>query len=194
MATLSSARRLAVLLGPIAILGVLLLIPASAGALIVGNFGEQQRATPNQKALEAGGPLQYHGGPVLHSSDAYVVYWDPIGNYRGDWERLIDRYFKDVGEESENLGDVFALDTQYSDSEGRASNKTTFRGAYKDEDPYPTSGNCTEPSEEQPGLTAHVCLTDSQIQTELQHLISSVDPPLPGASGTPVYYVLTPPG
>ncbi len=36
--------------------------------------------------------------------------------------------------------------------------------------------------------------TDAAIQAEIQHLIASVDPPLPGASGTPVYYVLTPPG
>src|SRR2546428_9100049 len=41
----------------------------------------------------------FRSGPVLHSSDAYVVYWDPAERYRFDWERLIDRYFQDVGAE-----------------------------------------------------------------------------------------------
>ncbi len=153
-----------------------------AGAFITGDFGLQKRAGVTVSAT----PLEYHHGPVLHSSDAYVVYWDPIGNYRPEWERLIDEYFANVGAESEQLGDVFALDTQYNDSGGRAANQTTFRGSYKDKDAYPTSG-CSEPAE-------YACLTDGEIQTELQRLISSVDPPLPGASGTPVYYVFTPPG
>jgi PKD domain len=183
----STARLLALVLGSTAILLLTLFHAAPAGAVIVGNVGVQPRATLNFKSLEAAGPLQYHGGSVLHSSDAYVIYWDPVGDYRGDWERLIDEYFQNVGAESGNLGDVFALDGQYGDSSGRASNKTTFRGSYKDEDPYPLSGNCTEPAE-------YACLTDSQIQAELQHMITSVDPPLPGVSGTPVYYLLTPPG
>lgn len=187
----STSRRLALLLASIAIVWVMLVHAAPASAVISGSFGLQKRAGVSVDAA----PLQYHGGPVLHSSDAYVVYWDPIGNYRGDWERLIDRYFEDVGDESGHLGDVFAVDTQYSDSHGRAANQMTFRGSYKDEDPYPTSGDCSEPSEEEPaGPEVHVCLTDAQIQAELQHLITSVDPPLPGSGGTPVYYVLTPPG
>jgi len=184
---LSTARLLALVLGSTAILLLTVLHAASADAFISGSFGLQQRQALETKALVEGGPLQYHGGPVLHSSDAYVVYWDPIGNYRPEWQRLIDEYFVNVGAESGQLGDVFAVDTQYSDSSGRAENQTTFRGSYKDEDPYPTGG-CGEPS------ALSVCLTDSQIQTELQHLIASVDPPLPGASGTPVYYLLTPPG
>src|SRR6185437_1534152 len=39
---------------------------------------------------------------------------------------------------------------------------------------------------------APICLTDQQIREELQHIISLGG--LPGATGTPVYYVLTPPG
>jgi PKD domain len=155
---------------------------APAGAVISGNFGVQKRGA----AAVSVAPLQYHGGPVLHSSDAYVIYWDPIGTYRGDWERLIDKYFHDVGAASGTLGDVFALNTQYRDGQGRAANQSTFRGSYKDEDAYPSSGGCSEPGLE--------CLTSAQIETELQHVISSVDPPLPGATGPPVYYLLTPPG
>jgi len=173
-----------------AILGAAFLQAAPASAFVSAGFGLQRRQPIEAKALVEGGPLQYQGGPVLHSSDAYVVYWDPVGSYRGDWERMIDKYFQSVGAESGTLKNVFALDPQYRDSHGGASNQMTFRGSYKDTDPYPASGeggNCTEQA-------AVACLTDRQIRAELQHLITSVNPPLPGATGTPVYYLLTPPG
>jgi PKD domain len=160
-----------------------------AGAIVSAGVGVQQRAALNFTGLFEGGPLDYHGGEVLHSSDAYVVYWDPIGSYRGDWERLIDRYFQDVGTASGTAGDVFALDGQYLDSHGRAANQLTFRGSYKDTTPYPSAAEgCTEEA------PAKVCLTDSEIKRELKNVVTSVAPPLPGASGTPVYYILTPPG
>jgi hypothetical protein len=180
----SGARRRLLTLACLALLlSALAFGAAPAGALITGSVGVQLRErVPVNEAL----PLQYHGGPIMHSSDAYVVYWDPIGNYRGDWEELIERYFQGVGAESGQLGDVFALDAQYTDAGGKAANQSTFRGGYKDEDPYPTSG-CTAAAE-------FACLSKAQIETELQHLITSVDPPLPGATGPPVYYVLTPPG
>jgi PKD domain len=155
-----------------------------AGAVISGGFGFQRRSAPTIKNL----PLQYHGGPVLHSSDSYALYWDPTGTYRGDWKRLIDGYLHNVGAASGTLDNVFALNGQYGDSTGQAVNKSTFRGAYTDTDPYPTTengGNCVEPA-------AFACLTDQQIQAELQHVISSGS--LPGATGPAVYYLFTPPG
>jgi hypothetical protein len=180
---LAAARRRLLSLACLAIaLAGLAAGAAPAGALISGGVGVQARAHVAVNPT----PLQYHGGPVLHSSDAYVIYWDPIGNYRGDWERLIDRYFQDVGAESGRLGDVFAVNTQYADSGGPAANQSTFRGSFKDEDAYPASG-CGESAE-------FACLTKAQIEAELQHVITSVNPPLPGATGPPVYYLLTPPG
>lgn len=154
---------------------------APAGAIISGSFGLQPRA----KQSPAVAPLQYHDGPVLHASDSYAIYWDPTGTYRGDWKRLINTYLQNVGAASGTHGDVFAVDAQYTDSTGRAANQSTFRGAYTDTDPYPTTENCTE-------LDTYACLTDQQIQAELQHVIASGA--LPGASAPAVYYLLTPPG
>jgi PKD domain len=173
---------IAALLSALALVSIaLLLFASSAHAVLTGAFGEQRRAEPTVKAE----PLQYHGGPVLHSSDAYTIYWDPTRSYRGDWKELINGYFHNVGAASGSLGNVFALNAQYHDSAGPAANQSTFRGSYTDEDPYPSSGNCTESAE----IT---CLTDAQIRTELQHVIASGA--LPGATGPPVYYLLTPPG
>jgi hypothetical protein len=160
-----------------------LVFASSADAVVTGAFGQQRRAQPTVHEE----PLQYHGGPVLHSSDSYAIYWDPSGSYRGDWKRLIDEYLQSVGNASGSLGDVFAIDGQYRDAGGQAANASTFRGGYTDKDAYPSSGNCSDTSSEAP-----VCLTDQQIQAELQHVISLGA--LPGATGTPVYYVLTPPG
>jgi PKD domain len=158
---------------------------ASAGAVIVGEFGLQSRS---EVGVTKTSPLQYHGGPVLHSSVAYTIYWDPVGTYRGDWKEVINEYFKNVGTASGSLEDVFAVDGQYTDAGGHASNESVYRGSYTDENAYPTSengGNCSQPAE-------FACLTDEQIRAELQRVIASGA--LPGATGTPVYYVLTPPG
>ena len=154
----------------------------SAGAVITGEFGLQTRAAVTVKKSI---PLQYHGGPVLHSSVAYTIYWDPVGTYRGDWKEVINEYFKNVGSASGSLEDVFAVDGQYTDSGGYAANQSVYRGSYTDENAYPTSENCTE-------AATYACITDTQIRAELQRVIASGD--LPGATGTPVYYVLTPPG
>jgi hypothetical protein len=161
----------------------LMLGAAPAGAVLTGEFGQQGRAAPSIEEQ----PLQYHGGPVLHSSDSYAIYWDPSGKYRGDWMQLINGYLQGVGADSGKSSDVFALNGQYRDAGGQAANVSTFRGAYTATDPYPTSGNCTHKPAEAP-----ICLTDQQIREELQHIISLGG--LPGATGTPVYYVLTPPG
>ncbi len=168
----------------------MLLAAAPAGAVISGTFGAQQREAP----VVEGAPLHYHGGKVLHSSDAYVIYWDPYGSYRGDWERLIDKYFADVAADSGALSDGFAVDSQYRDGEGPASNQSSFRGSYKDTDPYPTTegeGQCSITPTPTEGKAT--CITNVAIEKELHKVIQSVAPPLPGETGTPVYYILTPP-
>jgi hypothetical protein len=107
-----AARRMALALVSTATMLVALLLGAvPAGALITEtpvthfDFGLQQRTVPTIERA----PLQYHGGQVLHSSDSYAIYWDPTGIYRGDWQRLIDKYFQSVGNESGSLGDVFSV-------------------------------------------------------------------------------------
>jgi hypothetical protein len=175
-------RRPAFVAGLTAAFATLVLVAAApAGAVISEGFGVQRRAKP----AVAPEPLQYHGGPVLHNSNSYAIYWDPLGIYREDWQQLIDRYFHDVGVDSGKLGNVFAVEAQYGDATGRAANQSTFRGAYTDKTAYPTTGNCIDPAE-------FACLTDQQIHTELQHVIGSGA--LPGTTGPAVYYVLTPPG
>jgi hypothetical protein len=179
----------------------LLLTAAPAGAFISGEYGVQLR----KPVWVRSGPLQYHGGPVIHHADNYVIYWDPLELYNSTWMRLIDGYFHNVGEASGEMGDTFGLNAQYGETgygtgpaasekakEAHAADQSTFRGAYTDTDPYPTSGDCTERAEV-------VCLTDLEIRAELQKVIKSGALPgatgtVPGAQSTPVYYIMTPPG
>jgi hypothetical protein len=167
----------------VAILALSLCAAAPAGAVRTSEgFGIQRRREP---LVNTKSPLQYHGGPVLHDSEAYAIYWDPEGLYEPEWERSVDEYFQNVGSASGSLENVFALDAQYTDTTGRAADQSTFLGAYNDFDPYPTSQTCAEAAEV-------ACITDPQIRAELAHLIKTNA--LPGAAGQPVYYILTPPG
>jgi hypothetical protein len=185
----------------LALAGFALLAAAPAGAFIAGEFGVQQR----RQVWRRQAPLQYHGGPVIHASDTYVIYWDPLELYNSRWMQLIDGYFRNVGEANGSRENVFALNDQYGETgyatgptasaaakEAHAADQTTFRGAYTDTDSYPSSGDCAE-------TAAIACLTDQEIKTELQKVIASGALPgatgtVPGAKSTPVYYLLTPPG
>ena len=130
-------------------------------------------------------PLQYHEGPIDPASYTYAIYWDPAGAYHSDWMRLIDGYLHDVGAASGQLSNPFALNGQYTGPSGtRAGYRSTFRGAYTDNAPYPGANECKEP------LDQPTCLTDKQIRAELKRFIV--------AEGLPtgkeiVYFVLTPP-
>jgi hypothetical protein len=138
------------------------------------------------------------GNPVVHSNQTFMVFWDPTNSYHGDWQNLIDVFANNLGAASGTLSNVFAVDEQYNDrSNVPASNRSTFKGASTDTDPYPTSG-CTDPDPFAPSgriLINHtrsiVCLTDAQIQAELQKFISAHK--LPTGMST-IFYLLTPPG
>jgi hypothetical protein len=198
----AATRRMALaLVSMVTVSLTVLLAAAPAGAFISGEFGLQQR----KPVFLRPGPLQYHGGPVIHASDSYAIYWDPDELYNAEWMRIIDKYFQNAGSGSGGLGDVFSVNAQYGETgysnnpsapasakEAHAANQSTFRGAYTATDPYPSSGGCT--------VSAQIaCLTDQEIKTELQKVIKSGALPgatgtVPGAKSTPVYYLLTPPG
>ncbi len=87
----------------------LLFVPATAGAFVHGTFGLQQR----KPVFLRNGPLQYHAGPVIHASDSYAIYWDPLELYNPRWMTMIDEYFQNVGSASGQGGNVFAMNAQY---------------------------------------------------------------------------------
>jgi PKD domain len=124
------------------------------------------------------------GDPVLHGTNVYVVYWDPLARYNPEWQHLINTFMQSMGAASGSSGSVFAVDAQYTDSTNvPAYNRASFQIAYTDTHPYPAKV-CTSPG------GAAICLTDAQIRTELQGFIAAHS--LPKGMQT-VYYILTPP-
>jgi hypothetical protein len=145
------------------------------------------------------------GNSIVSASKVYAIYWDPTDHYHGDWQHVIDGFLQSMGAASGTLGNVFAVDAQYTDKANQhALYKSTFQGAYTDTDAYPSSG-CKDPHPLNPldligpevGKNARgeseyapICLTDQQVRKELETFISEHS--LQKGMET-VFYLLTPP-
>ncbi|MDQ6915844.1 MAG: PKD domain-containing protein [Actinomycetota bacterium] len=192
---LASSRpaRLAALLA--ALVALLALAPAAASAADHNPKGHflgvikaalaGHRAAPSRAA--GTDPLAYHGGPVMHSNRAHIVYWEPSGHTTTSaYKTLVERYVSDVAAASGAFDNVYGINVQYTDSSGRANYASTFAGSLVDTTPYPGSG-CTHPT-----LPAgSVCLTDAQVRGELDSVIAANG--LSRGMGD-VYFMLTPQG
>ncbi len=194
----------------VAVLAVLAFADASAEAMVTtvgpAKVGLQPRSTLLfQSSLEEPVPEpdefeNLSGNPVVSANKTYAIYWDPTDHYHGDWQHLIDTFFQSMGAASGSFASVFAVDAQYTDAANQhALYKSAFQGAYTDTDGYPSSG-CTDPHPLQApdligpvvkGQHTPVCLTDKQLQEELELFIAQHS--LPKGMGT-IYYLLTPPG
>ncbi len=102
------------------------------------------------------GTFHYHGGSIMESFSAYVIFWLPP-NYSYEpsgssarFESLISRFFSDVGGSG-----LYGLLTQYWGIQGQIHNRAELGGVYRDTRPYPA-----------PGTRAHP-LVDSDITTEI---------------------------
>ncbi len=129
--------------------------------------------------------LTWHGGPVMHSTSVYSVYWAPAGyGYQAGYGATIDKYFNDVAADSGKTSNVYAVNTQYKDGSGPALYSSTFKGSLADTDPYPANGCSDAPF-------TSVCLTDDQLQKELKTFIAARS--LPTGMST-IYFVFFPIG
>ena len=143
------------------------------------------------------------GNPVLHSVGTYVIYWDPQHFYHGDWQHTIDQFMEHMGTAGGEIGNVFAVDAQYTDTTDQPSaDHFTFRGGSVDTNPYPEPSGCTDPRpfEPSPPLSEQtaplvqsiaVCLTNTQLQAQLETYIGQHN--LQRGMHT-IFYLLTPPG
>ncbi len=135
------------------------------------------------------GPVEYHGGPVMHGNTTHVVYWDPHGEFKSTTKSIISNFFTDVAHDSGLGTNVFGVDAQYTDDEsGNAAYASTFSGALVDADAYPENG-CFVPEENDFGPQYTLCLTDEQLRHELRTYINRNS--LPKGS-TQLYFLLLP--
>jgi hypothetical protein len=144
--------------------------------------------------------LSWHGGPVVDSSAPYLVYWTPSGEgIPASSRSLVERYLTDVAADSGRSSNVFAVDRQYYDRAGFAAARETFnpaRQAIVDTQPYPP-----QDASQCPGVAAAypTCVSDPQIRSELQRLITADRLPTAGpasaselAANTPIYLIIAP--
>ena len=136
------------------------------------------------KAIAALGPsedLTYHGGPVLHSNTVYAIYWIPPGatacggapcTVSANYETDINQYFTDVAAASGSNTNVYSVGTQYYDTTGPIQYHSSFAGAVTATDAFPTSA-CDD-SDPADGIAGDpVCLTDAQLEAEIQKVVTA---------------------
>lgn len=137
--------------------------------------------------------LDYSGGPVMASNTNYVVVWQPAGYsgvpfQSGSGGQLgyisgVGRYFQDLAADSGKATNSDAVSTQYNDVNGHtAAYRSVYGGTYTDPDPLPANGCPANPGD--------ICLTDAQLQTELNNFLSANHLP---ADLSHEYFLLTPP-
>ena len=127
--------------------------------------------------LAAPANMTYHGGWVMRTTTTYAIYWLPTGYACGasdptcsSYVKGVDQYFKDVAAASGSDSNVYSVATQYSDTTGPIAYQSTFGGAFIDGDafpPYNPSTSCTQ-------APHPVCLTDPQVQAEVQKVITAL--------------------
>ena len=109
------------------------------------------------------GPVVYHGGQVMHTNTAYTIFWFPGGStFSANYESLINRYFQDVAAASNSPTNVYSTATQYYDKAASIQYLSAFGGSYVDTNPFPPNGCSVAP----------VCLTDAQLQAEIQKILT----------------------
>ncbi|MBV9338287.1 MAG: PKD domain-containing protein [Solirubrobacterales bacterium] len=146
---------------------------------------------PNARVAARSINLPYHGGPVLQSNRSHPIFWEPAGSgltFEPGYESLIETFLIDVAADSHKTTNVYSLSGQYHDADGPAAYDSTYGGATVATDPLPGNG-CTEPPTTGPGWT--VCLTDAQLEAEIQHVIAAEHLP---TSSRDVYFLITPNG
>ncbi len=197
--------RLGVLIGAVAALGV---FAPSAGAVLIhvrpgqvagiapranvavssipGSFARRAGAS----AFAGGGNLDYHGGPVLHATAPFLIFWDPGHEISASSKALYGRYLADAAAVSGAATNVFSVDRQYTDATGFAGSAQSFAPsqAITDTQAYPTTGNCSET-----WYPETTCLYDSQLQAEISRLIGANSLPTGITGYAPIYFVVTPP-
>lgn len=131
--------------------------------------------------------LADHGGPVMHSNTTHAIFWEPPGYSFADadpaYESIIDAFLADVAAASGSSDNVYSVSTQYSDGSASAAYDSHFAGPVTTHDPLPASG-CD-------GGDGEPCLTDAQLRTEIQNVLSADN--LPTGLGD-IYLLYTPPG
>ncbi len=164
---------------------------------IDGALGIMPAASSQETAVSSNLRLVYHGGVVLHHVTVHTIFWAPAGfQFTGSprplvpgYQQLIEQFFTDVAHDSGSTSNEFSLGSQYPDSSGPTGYSIAYApsaDSISDSDPYPPAAQrCASPS----GVA--VCVTDLELQQELDRVIAARDPA--GRGLNDIWFVYLPP-
>jgi PKD domain len=113
--------------------------------------------------------MDYNGGAVMPSNTDYMVLWSPAGRaaYPAGFISGVSQWFEDLAHDSGGHQNTDSVSAQYQDLTGAFSRyATTFGGVLVDRQPYPAS-ECPVNS------PVTNCLTDAQLQTEVERFTTA---------------------
>ena len=113
------------------------------------------------------GNLLYHGGPVMHQTKSYAIYWVPSGrSIVSGYRSTINSYFTAAARDSGGSQNVYSTLTQYYDSSGPIAYSQAFGGSTTATDPFPRNG-CP------PYGGLPVCVTDAQVLAQIRRVMTA---------------------
>jgi hypothetical protein len=141
-----------------------LLATLTTGLAMLGTASGASGAPPAHGSIagivpHAGRPASVQ--PALTKSIPFSIH--TALTFGANYESLINRYFTDVAHDSGGASNVYSVDPQYTDATGAANYDSAFGASYVSHDPLPANG-CGD------GVDP-VCLTDQQLQDEIQHVL-----------------------
>ena len=142
--------------------------------------------------FSSNGNLDYNGGPILHASSPFLIFWDPGSQLSAADKTLFERYFADVAHDSGLATNVYSVDRQFTDASGFADDSQSWSAGHAIVDTHaypPLASQCDENA----GFTETACLFDSQIQAEVQRVVAADGLPTGLSGSAPIYFVITPP-
>src|SRR5690348_7593131 len=135
---------------------------------IIPTYGTQDPAAGTQT------PVVYHGGPVMKGGPGvtiHTIFWAPSGfQFHAGYKALVQQFFSDAAADSGDTTNVFSTLPQFADTSGPGEyqiNYSSGTDSIDDTNPYPTTDNCASAN----GIPT--CLTDHQIQTEVDNVIEA---------------------
>jgi hypothetical protein len=135
------------------------------------------RALAKARALSplTGAPLVYHGGPIMQRAKLYAIFWIPAALQNGGstgmpvaYQNLQTRLLADytangIDNNNTQYYEIIGATKTYIQNAAGVILTNGFAGSTVDNAPYPASG-CSD------ALTPGNCITDAQIQAEIQRV------------------------
>lgn len=189
------------------ILAALAVLPASAAAVVTstaasgrvsylpmdeggGAMLQGLRGTAGLTVPTGSPPLEWHGGPVMPSHEAFAIFWAPAGySFPSGYTEGITEYLENVAADSGLSTNVYSVSAQYKGSNGHASYEDSFGGSVADTHAYPTTSTCPA-YEGFNGAEYTACLSDAKLEAEVQTV--RVEQGWPSGLEAEYYVVLPP--